>query len=485
MISGHQAVFENRPTFKLANEYWPLFLAKIIEYRKTLDGFPPGFNIGLEWLLALTRAQQISTPETMMTLQLCQRNYYLCNVPDLYKSARANIIRFAIRKMSTLLLEENTDTDIGISHRDAKRLFSDMLGEIMKSMQQVLESLDPTSNQHKTYLEFARAVVTNIKCYANEFRPLTDYFIHPSTSYWPSDDDPNLYAAGIISYCIRLGQQPQRTSFELFYYLHGGWKNALISGNMQNYTSHIKKGLKRWEFSKFIFSEFVPAILDAGFNAGGWLLCQSFLPAFSSKIRRLLDKLDGNTTWVFEHMINILKIIMNGTNMWARNFGHNIQAVHPDHRGILCTAYKFWFSVAPCMRQYIERHPELTADLEEVTDPLSSFIYNSLQTFSTGELEPPFPLLTGQFDTMKGKYTDKFTAVMVQDIQEHWSFIDEDGFAVIVRNRGREKSDVQVVRDTLGEVLGGEVAGYEALFEDKESIELPSRVGEMTMDLFF
>lgn len=39
LTRGQSAVFENRRNFKLAESYWPFFLASLLQYGKTLEDF--------------------------------------------------------------------------------------------------------------------------------------------------------------------------------------------------------------------------------------------------------------------------------------------------------------------------------------------------------------------------------------------------------------------------------------------------------------
>lgn len=364
--------------------------------------------------------------------------------------------------MSTIILEKTSDLKLGLPHKQAQRLFSDMLGEVLNAIQKTLESQEPSSKEHLAYLEFARSVITDIKCYVGDFRTLTEFFVHPSNHYWPHDADPNLYAAGIVSYCIRLAQQPEKTSFELFYYLHGGWKTALISGRMASYQSCVRKGSKRWEFASFMLSEFVPAILEAGFESGGWLLCSTFLPSLVHHITVLLDKDNDKSQWVFEQMINLLKIIMIGITAKAQQFQDLPGGVHPQHRGILSVVFNFWFALAAPMRQFVERNPEQESSLEQVTTALSTFIFQAIQSFHDSEAEifPP----AGHLDIKKGRFTDRFSEVITKDIKDNWDFVDDWGFEIVVRGRLKEESLVQRGRDILGEVLERDVQRYRAFF---------------------
>lgn len=369
--------------------------------------------------------------------------------------------------MSSILIDKTTDLEVGLPQKQAQRLFSDMLGDVMKSIQSHLESLEPGSDVHKYQLQVARVVVADIKSYASDFRRLIDFFIHPSTYYWPHEGDPSLYRAGLVAYCLRLEQQDDKAAFELYYYLHSGWTNALVSKRMDNFISCVRTGMKWWDFTKFMLSDFVPAILAAGFNSSAWLLCSIFLPAISNSVIRLLENTDGKSTWVFESLLNILKMIMNGTIMHVHLYERNIHGVHPDHRGILAVTFRFWLAIALPMRQYAIGHSQEVV-LGEVTDPLSSFIYHAVNAFQTGD--PFIQVPEGQFDVHKGKYTDNFVKHIVEHIKDNWQFSDEECFGVVVKTRSNESSAVTVFRESLREVLEGDLERYECAYPNKEDV---------------
>ncbi|KAG4442828.1 hypothetical protein IFR05_001709 [Cadophora sp. M221] len=468
LTRGQYAVFENRRTCKIAESYWPLFLASLLKNGKTLGDFQfSSFNIGSEWLLGLTTCQSIPVPVRALTNELQQKGHYLCTTTDLKGFDQIQMIQAAIRRMSSILIDKTTDLEVGLPEKQTERLFSDMLGEVMKSMQSHLESLEPGSDVHSYHLEVARVVISDIKSYANGFRPLIDFFIHPSTYYWPHDGDPSLYRAGLVSYCLRLDQQPDKTAFELYYYLHSGWTNALVSNRMDHFISCVRTGMKWWDFTKFMLSDFVPAILAAGFNSSAWLLCSIFLPAISNRVIRLLENTDSKSTWVFESLLNVLKMIMNGTIMQVHLYERNPLGVHPDHRGILAVTFRFWLAIALPMRQYAIRHSQ-EAVLEEVTDPLSSFIYHAANAFQTGD--PFIQVPEGQFDVHKGKYTNNFVKLIVEHIKDNWQFSDEECFGVVVKTRSNECSAVTVFRESLREVLEGDLERYECAYPNKEDV---------------
>ncbi|EKD12784.1 uncharacterized protein L3040_006936 [Drepanopeziza brunnea f. sp. 'multigermtubi'] len=484
LTRGQYAVFENRRTCKIAELYWPLFLASLLIHGKTLSDLQlPSFIIGLEWLLSLINCQAIPDHVKAFTLELRKIGHYLTELVDLDRLDQTHMVRAAIRKMSSVLIEDVTEAKVGLPIKQAHRLFSDMLGEMMKSMQRLLESLEPGTDLHNYHLQVARSIVSDIRSYASDFSTVPEFFLKESTHYWPHYDDPSMYGAGLISYCLRLAHQPDKTTMGLFYYLLNGWKSSMISNRMRGYISCIRKGMKWWDFTKFMLSDLVPALIATGFQFSGWLICSTFLPAISNQVTRLLSNAGSKSEWVFENLLNILKMTMNGTITFAHQQGYNVNGVHPDHRGILAVVYKFWLAIALPMREYATRHSQEEA-LEEVSDPLSSFVYNALHAFhARGEQIIPYP--AGQFDVHPGKYTDKFVDAVAQEIKETWDFQDQQGFEVVVRGRGSERSAVQVFGEGLGRVLDVDVERYECAFPDKEELVLRPKRNMYLENMYF
>ncbi|CCU74966.1 hypothetical protein BGHDH14_bgh05354 [Blumeria hordei DH14] len=466
-------VFESRRRLTSNLDCWSLFIAKLLYYGKSLQDLKfCGVDIGLEWFLALVKLEPISTPETMLTFQLQQKGYYLCNTPELYKLDRTQIIKAIVCEMSNLLVENLTEVKAGLTQKQAQQYFSHILGEGLRFIQNTLETVKVNSDAHIKYLAFARSIVTNIRSYASGFRKITEFFIHPSKHYWPNDDDPNLYVAGIVSYSVRLSQLTKRTSFELLYYIYNGWTNALITNHLKEYKHHIRHGMRCKNFTKFMLVEFVPAILEVGFNLSAWILCATFLPAISYRVSRILETNGSESIWMFEQLINNLKIILSCTSRLAQSSPQDLRGAHKNHRGILSVVFQFWMQIAPSLCQYIERRPQLIETITTVTDHFNKFIYSSLKCFTDGETYQQSEIL--EYSLTRGRYTTEFVNFFEREIQDCWQFIDDSKFGIIVKTRSRELSAELWFESTLGEVLTQEIKAYEVFFGNTEDLEIPA-----------
>ncbi|OWP02344.1 hypothetical protein B2J93_3132 [Marssonina coronariae] len=476
LVRGRYAVFENRLSHQVANSLWPLFLVTLLKNGKTMSDFRiHGFVIASEWLIGLANCQSISEHERALTVEMQKNGHFLCKTID----TELDHIPMMRGKINSILKDNVSDLEVGLSQKKAQNVFADILGNLMDSIQHFLESLVPGSDLHEYHLQVARVIIADIRSYA-EFVKIPDFFLKSSSHFWPYYGDPAMFGAGLISYCLKLAQQSDQVAQQLFHYLFNGWKSAIVSNRMGSYNSCIRRGMKWWEFTKFMLSELVPALLVTGFKSSGWLICSTFLPAVTKRVIRLLENTDSKSTWVFENLLNILKMVMNGTVMLLRQFNYGLNGVNPSHRGILSVTFKFWFAIALPMRQYAIRHSQEEA-LEEVTDPLSSFSYSALHTFHTDEHNIQHPY--GQFDVHKGKCTDGFSSNVIQYIKESWDFQDQEGFKVVVRGRTQECSAVHV-GEMLERVLEMNIERYECAYPNKEGVSLPMKRNIFVRDLY-
>jgi hypothetical protein len=319
---------------------------------------------------------------------------------------------------TTLLNQANVDLVFcNKSHREAHTIFSAMLKEVMESIKHHLEAMTPGSNELKEYVSFVQIIISILRSYASEIRPTLDFFSQPSAHYWPEDADPNLFAAGIISYSLRLIEHPRRTSPILFHYLYSGWRKDLVQCRVGRHMNYVKKGMKRSEFTNFLMTEFLPAVLHVGFHSiGGWVLCATYLPVLSNRIIKIFQKRNSEAASVFEHLVNILRIILNGIS--GRYVGTGFTGVNPDYQAIVGVACQFWLSVAVPMRQYADPYPEQRTLMGEVTAPLTRFIFQACQSH-----EDEFGAVLWEIERLEvknGDHIENFVSSMTEDINGRW-----------------------------------------------------------------
>jgi hypothetical protein len=386
-----------------------------------------------------------------------------------------------------------------LSERERQSLLSATLKNTMDFMQQQLESLRPPSISHDRYVKFCQKVISLLRAFTNNIRPVTDFFIRHSIHYWPKGDDPHLYAAGIISYSLRLHDQQGKTSLELFHYLYSGWKNDQLHSRVNNHITCVLKGMKNWPFAEFMLANFVPATVLAGFNsAGGRVLPKIYLPAIAKRTPHFLERNGPEGASAFAHLINILKMIMNGIRIRAlsarvperifwddETTSMNIEdGVSGENRGVISMACQFWISIQPVLIEYVEKHPAEMSILEEVATPLNDFMWKAAYWVSQKQWDGWDTWDGNQLDVKAGDFVERFVVALQEDMENHWMVGRLDEFVTVkvtgAREGGITKVSLAEGVPTLNEVLKLGISYFGGV--DQETLD--SQLGE-TKDLRF
>ncbi|KAE9375752.1 hypothetical protein N431DRAFT_370578 [Stipitochalara longipes BDJ] len=359
--NGPFAVFTNRSTNVAAAYYWPYFLAKLLEHKKadvvSLYSLDRIFNFEVEWLLNL------STPkpsfEVQLTDQLQKRGFPLSAGISLNWTPSRKL-QVAIRTMGLhlqALAEEMT-----FKSAETKAMYNFVLVEIMKKMQHHLVAMDPpTGEDYAAYLKSVQKIAAKIKHYGANICQLSRFFLIPSRHYRPPEDDPEFYTQGILNYCSHFGSRLKQTSFELFYYLIGGWKKALVSGpvKVRDHKRHIKRAMRQADFMLFLLDDFLPAILQAGFRhllSREYMMYLAYFPNLAGEIGELLNGDEPLAGKVFKQVVNLLRIIMN---CLLAKFEHTLELRFSfptsDERSTRSMACLFWLDVTPHIENYTRR----------------------------------------------------------------------------------------------------------------------------------
>lgn len=462
IVNGPNAVFQQRSTSNLTRTYWCLFLSEIIEYKSLDDIQIPGFDVGLEWMVALTMPQSDCPSSSGMinalTVSLQLKEYHLAVWPTNLVAgtelgtitwsesvpANHNLMRVAIDIMRSILSSQaNVHLVLGnTSPKEASCRFSTILREMMESMKFSLENMTTASGEHKSYVEYVQPIISIIRSYAGDIQPLLEFFTHSSNRYWPGDQDPNLYTAGIISYSLRLAKQPGRTSSELFHYLYNGWRNDLVLGHIGQHMNYVSKGMSRWEFSKFLLGEFMPAALHVGFHsAGGWVLCATYMPVIAANIVKILQKRRMKSSVAYETLVNILKIISNGVT------SQNLAQDSP----IMRVTYQFWLSVILPLMGFAAPNQVEAANLNAIVESLLHYLRHASCEEEEG-LEPvskDWP----RYEVQNGEHVEKFADALKSDQNDHWHVNNTQCLAIITDVKGRETFTYEA---RLGDFLGSQ-----------------------------
>jgi hypothetical protein len=213
----------------------------------------------------------------------------------------------------------------------------------------------------------------------------------------------------------------------LFHYLYNGWKNYHSHSEVDKYIKFLLKGMKSWVITEFMLANFVPATLLTGFNAEeGCVLPMIYLPALVKRGPQFLGKDGPQASCTFAHMVNILKMIINGirvlvVNWYARNgFGHD-DIPRLQHKGIISTALNFWLEIRPDLIVYVDTHPAEMSVLEEVTESMNQMIsYLGKHCKHVGGNDESLPISWSRemLYIKKGEYVDRFVAALQDDVEK-------------------------------------------------------------------
>jgi hypothetical protein len=453
--------------------HWPLFLAEIlrsINLAKLL--IKNRFDIYLEWLMVLTDPDPVY--ENALSYQFHRCGAYLVRhdnrsmqilprvgllqdaidiMREVYRASRNGDIGALPEHVQSLL-----DTSGEITSREIKAYLSYILKEVMGSMQYHLGIMIPGSVAHTKYLQFCRDIVSHIRSRAGNIQPLTKYFTTPSAKFWPEDSDPTFYAAGIVSYSLRLrDDEPARVSAELSHYLWMGWRHDFVKGQMLNHVSYITKGLKYFDFLDFMLNSYVPAVLEVSFSSDcGWIIPSTYLPPLAKRIIRDLENRGTKVAEIFGSSINLLKLILNGLAFLSVEWD-GIKGIHPKNRGIIAVACQFCISISPSIQAYVEDHPDQMEAFDAVSNALTMFSQFAILKFKD---ENRGGLGMNLLERTEGPYVNDFVAMMMADINTQWSLGTGGSDSAMASSNGwielrsSSPSDHTMHRIELGQLWG-------------------------------
>jgi hypothetical protein len=268
----------------------------------------------------------------------------------------------------------------------SKHLYSALLVDVMKEMQTQLETMEPPIGaKYETYLKMVHQVAADIKCNCADICQLPRFFLVPSRNYRPPEADPEFYTQGILNYCRNLVHHRERTSFELFYYLIGGWKKAYVHGEgaMSKHIKHLDKAMKNSDFMSFLLADFIPAIVQTGFKnllTQASLTYLAYFPSLAYRIGALLSGEEAEASRFFRQVINLLRIIMNCL------LGPDQDNAMPmywnprnEERSVRTMVCYFWLEVMPYLENHIQRIRDETPEDEQRFNELNQAFLHYLK----------------------------------------------------------------------------------------------------------
>ncbi|KAM3075251.1 hypothetical protein ACMFMF_005928 [Clarireedia jacksonii] len=444
-ISGTEAIFDNRAESTLALVAWPLFLSEVIEHSKALIEVP-SFDFGLEWVVAISKPEQLLRWENVLTCQLMKQNHFLVSVESLnhdtmvtkmlnhQPSAVMNqqLLIGAIKKIQQMYSDKTllSSTFPSMPAASIKDKFSTYLEAIVTSMQHHLRHLHNTNNSaHKSYVLFVQNIVSQIHSHSRDIYRLPDFFFQRSPAYWPPVNDPKLYLAGIIGYSLELSANLAGTRNRLFHYLWNGLVNSLLEYNtLATYIAWMMKAGGQLDFLQFLLTDMAPSALEVAFEErAGWLISDIYLVAVSRSLTKLLDGTQPVGRFI-HYTTALLQQMLNGLNGLYGRYGHGIEAIHPNHQGIITVICRFWRACRPHLMNY---NVSFKADMDEVLEAFDEFTEAGMACFGN---DLDINLRFKRFNLGKVG-NDVAVKAMTLEVQKNWS---------VAMVRGREMVRVKL-----------------------------------------
>ncbi|KAI9641890.1 hypothetical protein NHQ30_009757 [Ciborinia camelliae] len=447
LTTGNNAVFEGRQQSHCTLVAWPLFLSELLEHTISIHSDVPGFDIGLEWMVAISKPQHELRWENTLTYQLFKQRYFLLSggiIEDIglevfretTPSAANNrlLIKNAISKMQKILSDKALlASTFGSATRESiKTKFSRFLTSTMLSMQKQLQNLQKTNTiAHKAYVNFVQEIISQIRSHCSDICSQPKFFFDSSDAYWPPETDPTLYLAGLTSYTIQLSSKQGKIRNELIYYLWSGLTKSLSSTDaLYSHIKRISKGAQQTDLLEFLLTDIVPSALEVALQyEAGWLACEVYLVAVSKAFESLV--LSGQPVGqVVGHMKVLLQQMFNGICSHYGRFGHSAEAVHPSHQGIITVIFRFWRACRPHMYNL---NTASESGMDEIFESLDGFVEAAISCFRSGK---EIDLRFKHFDTGKVG-NDVAIEEMVPEVQNHWMINEVDGGVDVRMDNGK------------------------------------------------
>ncbi|QSZ36561.1 hypothetical protein DSL72_006441 [Monilinia vaccinii-corymbosi] len=364
LSTGVNAVFEGREQSHCTLVAWPLFLGELLQHTKLLHSDVPGFDFGLEWMIAASKPQNELHWENSFTYQLLKQGHFLLSggivedsrLESLREEAplaakNQQLIKNAVSTMQKIFSNKSllASTFGNAARETIKTKFSSLLNLTMRSMQHHLQKLQSTNTvAHEAYVVFVQEITSQIRSHCSDICPPPEFFFRRSLAYWPPETDPTLYLAGLTSYTLQLSSHRDKPRNGLIYYLWNGLRNSLSTTDaLYNHIKRVSKGAQQINMLEFLLTDIVPSALEVAFeNESGWLACEVYMVAISKAFNKLA--LSGQPVGQIMRPTKILlQQMFNGICSHYGRFGHRIEAVHPRHQGIITVIVRFWRACRP------------------------------------------------------------------------------------------------------------------------------------------
>ncbi|KAK3900520.1 Mus7/MMS22 family-domain-containing protein [Staphylotrichum tortipilum] len=269
------------------SRYLPLFLAVFV--KNHIFGFKDidADILGL-WMLSVVKPQRFSGYENYLAEVLKQhhlpfmaRATVAVGIPPDYNS-NVDFFACAMHYMRKTLRESGS-----AQSRHHREEFSRTLQLVMAKMKADLALLRPHPREHGPYIDFVRQVISLVKSHGVGICAVDPFFTQAGADYSPPARDPQLHAAGIVAYGVRLDERDATAAPQLFHYLHNSFKMAVGGGRVEEECRIVGRAMRNGHVLAFALQFMLPAVVRASERAPE---CWALLEVYTVALVGVLDR---------------------------------------------------------------------------------------------------------------------------------------------------------------------------------------------------
>ena len=295
--------------------YLPLFLATLVQ-NHVFDFREVGLNLLGLWMMSLVKPAYALSYETYLAGILKQKNItYLQRtvVPAGIAPDYNQNCEFIAAGLS-YMREDLLQAEGPVVRRQRKEGHSRCLQAAMNKMKDDLKTLKAANPaEHKAYMAFVQQIVALIESHGVGICAVDSFFTQPSSDYSPPAQDPQLHAARIIGYGIRLGEGEPNAIPQLFYYLYNNFKIALAHDKLHDERTILQNAMSNRHVLSFTLARALPGIIWATSKENStWPLLDVYLGALRTVLTRscLPKELNGEDS--IDDVSALLKSVLAG-----------------------------------------------------------------------------------------------------------------------------------------------------------------------------
>lgn len=284
---GKYGLFPDVPSSLSTPErrYLPLFFAVLVN-NHIFDFKDLGSSIMGLWMLSIVKPFRFLGHENYLA-EVVKRNALpfmegasvSVALPPDYNS-NIDFFACAIHHMRRTLRES------GSAQVKSQRVeFAKILELVMLRIKEDLALLRPHAQEHELYIGFVRQIISLIKSHGVGICKIDAFFTQPSADYSPPLQDPQLHAAGIVAYGVRLSEKDAHAPPQLFHYLYNNFKLALGNDRLQQECRILGRAMRNAHVATFMLEYMMPAMIRASAQATD---CWALLEVYTVAVGNLL-----------------------------------------------------------------------------------------------------------------------------------------------------------------------------------------------------